>query len=1090
MGDYDAINLFRNLGMNINSDAEYEVPLSSEMTIRGKKLVDYHPSIPQGNMTKVIVPSGIKVIGDSCFTGPDTTHNDYMAGCRLPEGVTELENDAFALCRGLKEITVPSTLKKIGDEAFMYSSIESINLPEGLESIGDRAFMNCRCLKELRIPSTVTSIGENCFSSMGTSLLSVMYGGNDGGTVYLPSSLKEEYTEEYFSSGNLKIKWYKGGKKKQTPALPTKEYKYNDRVSFELPKGYEFRKEKGEDGISAFFIKSHPYTDDDGNKQYRFLCMVADGAFDDNFAPKGKKISDRKLLEATVKDSDCVHYFFLPGTAPAGMMSCTVPKAGTDTDDDNPMGKLATLVMLLSRPFVLNLRVLTEERATLECLCMGTAGSNDDPDYMPKFEGMMTVAQAVRINGKPLQLGTLSHKILEKVFSPRTISYSSSSDISSKLKSVFAPSVEEDLPEKSDEKRAVFDPDLPMDFPLGDVKKPWRTILDRKPKKTDSPNSFDIQLKPSPRYNDVCNGAAYLYFDQVYSGFSEKRENLLKKADEYVQVFRDDGVEVDLESELRQGLIRKAYTLHALKSFVWTSVEYCKSVSADLSDFGIEPCLKLAQFISDHGGVNWKASETINTQVVSSHQLKDAMRPGAGLLWRNEITWYCDDSLNWLINSLLAFEPTMKLIRDYLAERKDQHDAPTDTLRHVLAGWCGLSISCAYNYISQSSGPEDLIPAKTRGLPKNDYQVTVLDERFYMIGDGICFACTEPGDTIEFPEGVKKVNIYDVYKWRSGAREYYNYAKKVIYPSTCEDAGTYPPENAKEIVFKADSDTFHCGWKDSYTHRPCIAERCIILGKANSLGDYCLNSLSKLKEVRLPDGLKRIGKSALYNTSSLDSVVIPPTVEEIGDDAFKDYGGHKKTLIVEKGSIAEETVRKFIDGKDNLTMKLVLSEAEQKLVDEENRLRKIAAGLRHELDLAYKNNLGKDDGVSLESIVSRIISERCDLKTWTDIREKGFPVAPEDFRETERKIDSAPVSESYARLTEWFLQDFSRIASLWKKKNDEIETIRTEEAGLKEELSHLGIFKRRRKKEIAALLETIPGRILEAEEEFEHAKKR
>ena len=51
------------------------------------------------------------------------------------------------------------------------------------------------------------------------------------------------------------------------------------------------------------------------------------------------------------------------------------------------------------------------------------------------------------------------------------------------------------------------------------------------------------------------------------------------------------------------------------------------------------------------------------------------------------------------------------------------------------------------------------------------------------------------------------------------------------------------------------------------------------------------------------------------------------------------------------------------------------------------------------------------------------------------------------------------------------------------------EVIEKEKAALEEERSHLGFFHGKRKKEIAAMLEKIPERIKQIEEEYEQEKK-
>lgn len=67
--------------------------------------------------------------------------------------------------RGITSVVFPSTLKRIGDNAFRVNEITSVELPDGLEYIGESAFSsNSFALTEVTIPNTVTFIGKYAFS--------------------------------------------------------------------------------------------------------------------------------------------------------------------------------------------------------------------------------------------------------------------------------------------------------------------------------------------------------------------------------------------------------------------------------------------------------------------------------------------------------------------------------------------------------------------------------------------------------------------------------------------------------------------------------------------------------------------------------------------------------------------------------------------------------------------------------------------------------------------------------------------------------------------------------------------------------------
>lgn len=66
----------------------------------------------------------------------------------------------------IKSVTLPKTLKKIGDDAFSgCESLTSIEIPSSVTSIGMDAFAICSSLTSIEIPSSVTSIGWGAFSN-------------------------------------------------------------------------------------------------------------------------------------------------------------------------------------------------------------------------------------------------------------------------------------------------------------------------------------------------------------------------------------------------------------------------------------------------------------------------------------------------------------------------------------------------------------------------------------------------------------------------------------------------------------------------------------------------------------------------------------------------------------------------------------------------------------------------------------------------------------------------------------------------------------------------------------------------------------
>ena len=82
----------------------------------------------------------------------------------IPEGVSEISNDAFLGCKFLTSIIIPNGVKYIGDYAFSgCNSLTSIVLPESTLEIGTGSFLNCESLSTIIIPKNLYVIGEFAF---------------------------------------------------------------------------------------------------------------------------------------------------------------------------------------------------------------------------------------------------------------------------------------------------------------------------------------------------------------------------------------------------------------------------------------------------------------------------------------------------------------------------------------------------------------------------------------------------------------------------------------------------------------------------------------------------------------------------------------------------------------------------------------------------------------------------------------------------------------------------------------------------------------------------------------------------------------
>ena len=146
------------------------------------------PSEIDGTKIKHIGNGGESILGDDYSLG------ESIKNVIVEEGIEEIGEYAFNSMT-MTNVELPSTIKTIKEGAFSWcEQLETINLPEGLEKIeGWGSFMECISLKEITFPSTLTEIGDeafyDCYSLdrvyIPKTLTSIHYGAFQSGCAYI-----------------------------------------------------------------------------------------------------------------------------------------------------------------------------------------------------------------------------------------------------------------------------------------------------------------------------------------------------------------------------------------------------------------------------------------------------------------------------------------------------------------------------------------------------------------------------------------------------------------------------------------------------------------------------------------------------------------------------------------------------------------------------------------------------------------------------------------------------------------------------------------------------------------------------------------
>lgn len=105
-----------------------------------------------------------------------------LSSIEIPQSVVSIGNSSFENCYGLTQMTFEerSSLTTIGSCAFSSCNFTTFIIPNGTKTIKDQVFYNCNDLERILIPSSVTKIGVNAFEYC--SSLSIIFYKGDANT--------------------------------------------------------------------------------------------------------------------------------------------------------------------------------------------------------------------------------------------------------------------------------------------------------------------------------------------------------------------------------------------------------------------------------------------------------------------------------------------------------------------------------------------------------------------------------------------------------------------------------------------------------------------------------------------------------------------------------------------------------------------------------------------------------------------------------------------------------------------------------------------------------------------------------------------
>ena len=125
------------------------------------------------NLASVIIPSSVTSLRRMAFCGTALTSLD------IPNSVNTIGSDAVSECYNLQTVTLPNTLTTIGSMAFYYcTSLTSIEIPASVTTIGYNPFSRCPSLASIMVDenNTVYSSPNNCNAIIKTETHTLISG--------------------------------------------------------------------------------------------------------------------------------------------------------------------------------------------------------------------------------------------------------------------------------------------------------------------------------------------------------------------------------------------------------------------------------------------------------------------------------------------------------------------------------------------------------------------------------------------------------------------------------------------------------------------------------------------------------------------------------------------------------------------------------------------------------------------------------------------------------------------------------------------------------------------------------------------------
>lgn len=146
-------------GLERLGDYVFQEQPIKEIVIPGSiQYMDYGILADCWKLEKVTIERGVEMLPYQMCYGCTA-----LKTVEIPSTVREIRGYAFCECKKLKKIKIPEGVQAILDAGFYGSGLTQITIPDTVKTLGDNLFLDCFQLKQVRLPSHLSVIRSGLF---------------------------------------------------------------------------------------------------------------------------------------------------------------------------------------------------------------------------------------------------------------------------------------------------------------------------------------------------------------------------------------------------------------------------------------------------------------------------------------------------------------------------------------------------------------------------------------------------------------------------------------------------------------------------------------------------------------------------------------------------------------------------------------------------------------------------------------------------------------------------------------------------------------------------------------------------------------